>query len=163
MAEYNGGDRMLLSVFGDDQYTTEKDGLDYGDKINLKLYSINTGEVINLYATYDLTAPEHDGLFVDFGFSRINSFAKVLTSFGDPLAEKVVVFPNPSSGLFTIRSKNAFDNVSLSNLYGQTIFTKRVTNSGEYLLDATQYPKGIYFITVKLTTGNVTNHRIIIQ
>ena len=163
MAEYKGGDRMILTVFGDDKYTIEKEGMDNDEKINFKLYRNYSGEVINLSATYDLNAPEHDGLFLNYGFSRIISLTQPLTSFGNISTEKIVIFPNPSSDLFTIRSKNAFDNISLVNLYGQTIFRDHTANSGEYILDATQYPKGIYFIAVKSINGNVTNHRIVIQ
>jgi len=163
MAEYTGGKRLLLPVFGDDLYTTVKDGIGINENIIFKLYRHNTGEVINLSATYDLTAPENDGLYVKYGFSRIILFKEIIIGVGNLPEEKIAIFPNPSFGLFTIQSDITLDNISLLNLFGETVFSERDLNSGEYLLNATQYPEGIYFISVKTSTGKVTNHKIILQ
>jgi len=163
MAEYTGGNRLLLPIFGDDLYTTEKDGMDNNEDIIFKLYRHQSGEVKNLSATYDLTAPEKDGLYEKYGFSRIILLKEIKTGLGNLSKEKIDIFPNPSFGIFTIQSDNTIENVSLLNLCGETVFTERDLDSGEYLLDATQYPEGIYFIAIKTSTGKITNHKIVLQ
>ncbi len=59
------------------------------------------------------------------------------------------VFPNPGNGLFSLLFSNSSDReIRVSNVLGETILSGAQNGSrGE--LDLRQYPKGVYFLTVK--------------
>lgn len=76
--------------------------------------------------------------------------------------DELVIFPNPSTGEFTITISNA-DNPSLQlfNVFGiecDSMILKNGTNQ----IDLSNFPKGIYFISFS-TRNNKTVRKIIIQ
>jgi hypothetical protein len=78
----------------------------------------------------------------------------------------ISVFPNPSSGIFSIRlnSKNYNDALKLVKVYsplGKEIYFSSI-NAKSYQLDLSSYPKGIYFILVN-DSGKTYYQRLIIK
>jgi hypothetical protein len=74
------------------------------------------------------------------------------------LNQNQFIFPNPSSAEVTLNiGKEVKCNVQLFNLQGELLFQK-TTNTAKVKLDVSNFPKGIYFITVTDEMGNkVTN------
>jgi len=79
----------------------------------------------------------------------------------------ISIFPNPSSGMFTLSVFNPGENCNLvvSSLQGQTVHSEHLSSAGSILtkqLDLTSFSKGIYLIRV--TTESATKiEKIIIQ
>jgi len=79
--------------------------------------------------------------------------------------EKLVkIYPNPSSGKFTVEFTN-FQNpaqISIVNMVGSTIYPLRAINSTHWEIDLSTAPKGVYI--VRLNDGEkVVNQKIVIQ
>jgi hypothetical protein len=63
------------------------------------------------------------------------------------------VFPNPSNGIFNINldaKSTEVVNLTVNNIVGQTVLTKRVTASGKTTetISLANFDKGIYFLTI---------------
>ncbi len=70
------------------------------------------------------------------------------------LSEYLKIFPNPTSGIFTIES--CFVNmveIQILDLSGKTVLTDNEIHSGTNLIDASKLSKGIYLIRINYGTG----------
>jgi hypothetical protein len=67
-----------------------------------------------------------------------------------------VVYPNPSSGIFTINLPNASDAVlyEVLNMNGAVIQQQRLVNAGVFKVDITGQPGGVYLLRVTTKLGN---------
>jgi len=81
---------------------------------------------------------------------------------------KILVYPNPSNGEFTLNYKKSNDNelsITVTNLIGKTVYQETANNTkGEYSkkLNLSHLPKGIYMIN--LVSNNIkTTRKIVIQ
>ena len=63
--------------------------------------------------------------------------------------DKILIYPNPTTGDFTIYNSNPKFSVEIFNLIGQKILGKQSMNSNS--LSVSKLPKGIYLI--KITDG----------
>jgi hypothetical protein len=101
----------------------------------------------------------------DTVFYEIDIFS---TGLKDVIIENLFIYPNPSSGLFTIsfESLNSQDfEISLSNIIGKEIFLDRFNNfSGKYIqkIDLRTNAKGIYFLEIETNDGMI-NKKLILQ
>jgi hypothetical protein len=78
-------------------------------------------------------------------------------------AEDIAVFPNPSSGRFTIETPDISGNawtMTLTNTTGQTLMVQPLKSSAE-TIDASHLPKGVYFIRLQCDRGVVTRRVIL--
>lgn len=71
-----------------------------------------------------------------------------------PIASKTgsVIFPNPSSGAFTITQVKENSSIKVFDLLGNVVSTSAATKPGSYRIDLGAEKKGIYFI--EITSGN---------
>jgi hypothetical protein len=78
---------------------------------------------------------------------------ETITSVINPTAETtLVIYPNPASGMVTIRSSSKITDISIYNLQGRLLM--RVSGeSGEREINISQLVNGIYFIRVTTTAG----------
>jgi hypothetical protein len=75
----------------------------------------------------------------------------------------VLVYPNPSSGEFTIVLNKAYSQLIIKNLTGQLIEKIALSNSDKSVnINLTSYPKGIYFVECSGVNGNSVE-KIVIQ
>ena len=77
-------------------------------------------------------------------------------------SNKVNLFPNPSTGVFNIETKNKQNlNITVNDLSGRVILRKTV-NSSNNLIDLSSYGKGIY--NIQINNGNsIITKRIVIK
>lgn len=68
----------------------------------------------------------------------------------------VTVYPNPSSGIFHIKSNQVIDNVSItvSDMNGKIVHQLKAENLENILLDLNTFQNGIYILNVKNNTYN---------
>lgn len=77
----------------------------------------------------------------------------------------IEIFPNPSNGVFTIRSQtvnNEEQYLEVYNILGKKIHTSEKSKLSAYTVDLSQQPKGVYF--VKVYRGEMcTTRKIVMQ
>jgi hypothetical protein len=71
------------------------------------------------------------------------------------------VYPNPSSGMFTLNSKITNGEISICNVLGEIVFSSKI-NSSVTTIDLSDAAGGIYFVNVRTEKGSFTE-KIIIQ
>ncbi len=88
------------------------------------------------------------------------------TTFGSDLPfvenENFVVFPNPSNGQITIQLYNHADYIRVIDVNGKTIFSRDDVNNDEIRVDISEFPRGIYFLTVKIGK-KLENRKIVVE
>ncbi len=68
---------------------------------------------------------------------------------------EVLVYPNPSTGIFTISSANNTGklDVTVLNMLGQTLKAESSKDSKSLELDMSAYSKGVYYVKVQMNDG----------
>jgi hypothetical protein len=89
---WNGQYNIAVVANGDDPTTDQKDGFWEGEPLVWKIYSMSSDTDYEAIATYDITLPQHDGLFVIDGLSALTAlYAEVLTVEIWPLHDTVCI------------------------------------------------------------------------
>jgi len=88
--------------------------------------------------------------------------SSVITSVGDKLSDKLLIYPNPSNGLINIElDKLNFYNISISNILAKEVYNSTIS-AVNTTLDLSNFNKGLYFI--ELNDGeNIFTKKIIIE
>ncbi|MBK7964033.1 MAG: T9SS type A sorting domain-containing protein [Bacteroidetes bacterium] len=73
----------------------------------------------------------------------------------------ISIFPNPTSGFFTIESPIPIFRYSLINMNGQLLAEHSSNFNLKFQIDLTEYPNGIYILRIQ-TKFNVSNLKIIL-
>ena len=84
----------------------------------------------------------------------IGNVCTVLNTIGFDINSNFKVYPNPSTGIFTIALKEEAS-VEIYDLLGKVIYTNKV-NAGESKIDISNYQSGIYLLNVKTENGSTT-------
>ncbi len=71
-----------------------------------------------------------------------------------------VIYPNPSSGIFTLNSKISNGEISIYNLNSEDIFSENI-NSEKTEIDLSDKANGIYFVNIKTEKDSFTQKIII--
>jgi hypothetical protein len=61
----------------------------------------------------------------------------------------IVLFPNPASGLCTIRAKSTLEEIAVTDLVGKQYLHLGPMQDRELKVDVAQWPAGIYFFRVR--------------
>ena len=77
----------------------------------------------------------------------------------------VSVFPNPSSGIISIKSDKEISSIEILNVLGEKVYSSsNNTHLTTYKIDLGKQPKGIYFYRVAVSSaGEVATGKIIIE
>jgi len=78
---------------------------------------------------------------------------------------KVVIYPNPTNGIFNIDFKNEINNIRVSNMLGQVLLDEKVTDSAVGTtknLDLSRFGNGIYIINVSNNEGT-SNYKVVLD
>lgn len=131
-----------LMAWADDIYTNAIDGFADGEALNFKLFVQAKGEVIDLIPTFDSNY-DSDGSFVTHGISRIADFKAGTTGISET-SEGMEVYPNPTSGLLTIKTNN-FDYLEIYSVVGQKVFERQISGVNTEI-NVNTLDNGFYFI-----------------
>jgi hypothetical protein len=78
------------------------------------------------------------------------------------LESQFAVYPNPSDGLFQIKwSEPVSLDLSIYDLSGKLIFSKKESIGGSDAIDLSQVSQGVYFLNVKTDNGSFTKKLIV--
>lgn len=96
-------------------------------------------------------------------FNDVWKFRTEITNSVSSIYEnKISVFPNPSSGIFTLKIDEASTKNARAEVYntdGKLVLSKEIENG---IIDLSGYPKGIYTLKVTNSQGS-TNHKLVKQ
>nr|NQU92266.1 carboxypeptidase regulatory-like domain-containing protein [Bacteroidota bacterium] len=145
MQLYTGKNTALaMAVNGDDVTTGEVDGMLNREYMNYKVY--RDGQIFKASPVYNTNMPDYDGMFIVNGLSQIINFKLGSTSILEGSMSDILIYPNPSTGIFHIDLQGIENSMNLEvlNSCGQLIYSSKLKGSCE--LDLTANPQGIYFI-----------------
>jgi hypothetical protein len=110
----------------------------------------------------DLDNDEDNDLILGDYFGDLSCFENLFinTSIETGVKSDLTIYPNPSDALFFVQMKN-IQNIGVWNLNGQMLINKNV-NSDNYMLDLSEYTKGLYFVKV-ITSEGEFNHKVILK
>lgn len=91
-------------------------------------------------------------------FSQFVFSPKVL-SIDENLSETVQVYPNPSTGKFSIKGVENIESIQLVNLLGEIVFEQTTPSVNNFEIDE----KGMFLVNIQLTNGNSIIEKIIIE
>ena len=93
---------------------------------------------------------------------------KDVTGLDDLSAFEILVFPNPSQGIFEVQFANAGSNdlhLKVTYATGRIVqdLGKLETNEGSLKLDLSMYQTGMYFLQIESSTRTVHVERLIVK
>ncbi len=161
MTQFNGfAGTSAFAVFGNDETTELYDGLDQDEMMFVRIF--RNGEVFETTPVYSSEMPNSNGYFAINGLSVIESFKAGPLSVGTDPISAIRIYPNPSSGMFTINFGGISNPIEMSvtNAQGQLIYSNQV--EGSMQLDLTDQPNGVYFIRL-VNENSVRLEKLIIK
>ena len=74
------------------------------------------------------------------------------------------IFPNPTTGIVTLRSEKELLSCNIYNMLGECIYQSEINNPQPSItIDLSKEAKGIYFIKLIDINNIVTNKKIIVE
>lgn len=77
-------------------------------------------------------------------------------------SNKASLVPNPSKGIFSLKTSIPVDSYSVYNIQGQLIKSKYNLTAIETEIDLTNQMKGIYFLSIKYNNGTQSSKKLIV-
>ncbi len=157
---------FALTTFGNDFNTNTKDGFDHGEIFNMRLYKPVTGEEMAMEISYDL-------MFADLNAFSTNGISAVKSVKLQPLAVAdypnhcLHVFPNPSNGIFNVKTNKWPDGlqIQIMDANGRPVKSLEISNqhtNPTISVDITSFPSGIYLLklsdTERLLIRKIVKH-----
>jgi hypothetical protein len=157
---------LALVAFGNDEITPEKEGFEYSETMQFKVYRPATSEEMLLEVEYDPALPNMANFALQ-GMSAAKSMKLQSLGVNECADSQFNIFPNPSTGIFNL-SMNVWPEMTQIQLLdprGQTINIFRIENKPNghsQAFDLSNLPKGVYFVKIN-GGGLVTVEKIVIN
>jgi len=136
----------VISVFGDDVFTNEKDGLSNNEQIIFKVFKTGSGDVATVQASFDSNY-QSNSKFVDNGISVIIGIELSPSNINTPNPH-IRFYPNPCSGYINLDiDPNIIINVTIQNIKGQAVIVQQL--SGNRQLDLSKINPGLYILKME--------------
>ena len=149
------GDNLVVSIWGDDVYSTKKEGMTDGESFSIKIWN-GTETPVNIE-----NWEQGDGCYSKNKLAVAGSVSVQETESGLQLA----TFPNPANEMFSI-SFTLDDaqkvTMTLLNELGQEIWTQEdmfLSGNNNAHLDISNYQSGCYYL--RLSTQNETKTQVV--
>lgn len=78
---------------------------------------------------------------------------------------QVVIYPNPTNGMFNIDFKNEINKIRVSNILGQVLYDENVLDSAPGTtknIDLSSFENGTYFVNVSNEKG-ISNYKVVLE
>jgi hypothetical protein len=152
-----------VSVFGDDETTDAKDGMNESESVAFVLFRTSTGDMLNLDISYADNSPQ-EGNFVSNGISIVKDV--LISTTGTGLNNflsgvNLQVFPNPTDGETSIKLSGDVKidgKMVITDGRGRLLYeTTHVHNGGVSFRDFnfSDYANGVYYL--RLYADNYIN------
>ena len=89
--------------------------------------------------------------------SKIAWYSNNLLGINENTLSEVLIYPNPTSGILYIKSKQPISQISIYNILGQNIEKTQNTN----LIDLSKAEAGVYFLKIVDENGNSQTNKIL--
>jgi hypothetical protein len=147
--------QFSMVAFGNDSYTSGKDGFDHGENLNFKVYRPESDWETEIDVEFDAALPQQ-GQYAENGLSAVKNVTMNTSGISENY-RTAEIYPNPSQGVFTLvkAPDNGIFQITIMDLTGQLLKSLEFgdsSNKTNYTIDLTGLPKGMYF--VNLTDGN---------
>jgi hypothetical protein len=157
---------VLLTVYGDDQYTNYKDGAESGELISFRAYDAATGLETILEAEYNESFANHDGLFTMGGLSAISNFKASSTGIGDSgLLSQISIYPNPAKETLNVVFENidisSETHIELVNSAGSAVLEQDILQK-HTRLNISKLTSGVYVLKI-IQNGNQNFRKVVVQ
>ncbi len=160
------GENILLTVYGNDETSAEKDGLEEGELLRFRSFSRADNTETELAATFSESFASHDGLYATDGLSAISGFKASATGIVETeMANSIQVYPNPASDELNI----VFDNfksenetqIELVNSGGSMVLKSNILQKHSKL-DLGNLQPGIYVLKI-IQDGEMTYKKVVLR
>lgn len=150
-------ENQCLTLYGDDIYTTEKDGFSAGEPILIRKFLTQKGIDEILDIQFDPDFP-NQGYFMAHGVSAIKTASTIVEEMGCSSKLDFTIFPNPAREQVNViwnQEQGEKGNIEIFNTYGQRVETITVlakeAGRQQIKLDVSGFEKGTWMI--RLSTG----------
>lgn len=160
IAEWNGNS-TLLTAYGNDPRTSEKDGFNINESIKWKVFLSSSQSSYTVTADYSEELPHHNGNFQMMGLSMLKSLKlnNILSAEnGQSLNKTISLYPNPSNGNVSLSLLNSNDIITVYNIKGTVVKKLIAENSIEQFSIQKQ---GLYIVEIKGTQETIIKKLII--
>ena len=104
--------------------------------------------------------------YIDFGGDNTTGdfcieVTQVFVSVDEMEKTTLSVYPNPTSGNFTITSSQEIETIRVYNLMGELVLLKEQVNASNLQFNAGALAKGVYSVEVKTAIGNAVSRLIV--
>lgn len=119
--------------------------------LNLGTYRIDEG--LNCNSFMRVGVPDNTTYSKGTSSSSLYQYEKDFENtnenFKSTIGDKILIYPNPTSGNFTITQLEQFvgGNIEIINLMGQVVFSN-IINTNQMIVDLSKNPKGIYLVKI---------------
>ncbi len=80
------------------------------------------------------------------------------------LENSISVFPNPSTGKFTVQSQSVkITSLEIYNVLGEMVYSKQATRTQENEIDISSEPEGVYFVRARTSEGVVSKKILVVK
>ena len=129
----------------------------YSENVKLENEYTTECDVLSAPTMYNITFMNNYGQVVTYE-GTFESEESVPTSVGDELTQDVVlVYPNPSTGIFSIHSpQNNINKITVHNVFGTSVKEVETKEKTRINLDLSDCPTGCYYVAI-----NTDNSRVV--
>jgi len=143
--------------------------LNAGQMVEFDMAQVFTRDTVSAYTIGNLYEKNRDDVRRVQQWFAVDSFPSCLDLYTGTHElgirnEELGIYPNPSSGLFTITSNSTIKKIQVFNLLGEVVYSSS-SPSGRLggAIDISQLSKGIYFMEVVTSDFHTMRKKIIIQ
>jgi len=150
----------VLTVYGDDPLTAEKDGALENENLYFRIVEPETGNEIPLTISWDANLPHADGLFHAHGLSAFDGIG--LTGFDThSVFGQIQIFPNPASKeINIIIDLNQTVTVEFLNQLGEICMNTEILSS-KSKVDISGLSPGIYLVSLTGDQGRIVKKLVV--
>lgn len=157
---WSESDSLKLIVYGDNPATPDKEGFEFGEWMQWKVFMSQTQVEHNIGVEYNPMMPQYDGMFYMLGISAINSMQLAITGTTDFDGNRVSIYPNPTIDRFTVSGTKRFEELVFINAYGETIKEIEINGADNVKIDFNE-ASGIYYLVLTSSSNRIIKKVII--
>ncbi len=140
--------------------------LNAGQSVEFDMAQVFTRDTISAYTIGNLYEKNRDDVRRVQQWFAVDSFPSCLDLYTGinefaTQKEEAGIYPNPSSGLFTITSNSTIKKIEVFNLIGEVIY-QSFLNTKQSTIDLGGFDKGIYFVQLQTEKGSM-NRKIVLN
>lgn len=120
-----------------------------------RLYDIPTNQTLQI-----IEGKSTDGT-IDIDPALEMSIRTTVASDEEELVKPVLLYPNPTSGTFTVEFEHKVEKIEILDLSGRVIHARSIQTSGSIELDLSAYPSSIFTIRTLDSVGRSTVQKLV--